>query len=175
MKRKTYCLILLLGLTAMVYGQNQTDENGKKHGKWIVYLDSYWKEIKDSSKASFYRYTVYDHGTNIYPMGPCGKKGWTLETTSTAKLLDGEFKWVNSRGQVSSTHSFKNGEYLNCKEYYTNGKVKQHFAYSMRYKNEPNTYCLYQYDKNEKLTFFVMRNGDNGWTFYQGSEDDVKK
>ena len=173
MKTKILSLIFVFGLTVLASGQNQLDANGNKHGKWTVYLDNDWKEIKDSSKASFFRYTVYDHGSNIYPMGPCGKKGWKLETTSKSKQLDGDYKWVTDKGQLSSTHSFKNGEYLDCKEYYANGKVNQHFAYSKQYKDEPNTYCFYQYDKSDKLKFFIMRNGKQGWTFYQASEDDL--
>lgn len=68
-------LFLFLGLTLNSLAQteklNQLDPNGKKEGKWIVYLDDYWNKV-DSSKASYYRFTWYDHGVNIHPMGTGG-------------------------------------------------------------------------------------------------------
>ena len=46
---------------------NQFDNQNKKNGKWIVYLDQKWNKV-DSSKAIYYRYTWYDHGINIHPI-----------------------------------------------------------------------------------------------------------
>jgi hypothetical protein len=75
---------------------NQLDEKGKKHGKWVVYLDENWDKLKDSTKALYYRYNYFDHGVSLYPMGPCGKKGWKLEqpqgATSQNKMLNGTYQ-----------------------------------------------------------------------------------
>ena len=111
MTTKSIFLILLFAVSANLLSQtknlNQTDSSGKKNGKWFVYLDKDWAELKDSSKAVYFRYTYFDSGTNVYPMGPCGKKGYKLETTTTGKLLDGEYKWFDAKGRLSSVHILK--------------------------------------------------------------------
>src|SRR6478735_7238402 len=96
----------LLALTTLISAQstpvNQPDSLGKKNGKWCVYLDKDWKKTNDSTSALYLRYTYYDHGTNIYPMGPCGGKGYKLQATTTGKLLNGEYKWYDAKGRLSS-------------------------------------------------------------------------
>jgi hypothetical protein len=156
---------------------NRFNTSGQKHGKWLVYLDNNWKEVSDSSQAVYRRFTIYDNGFNIFPMGPSGKKGWKLrpETAGNSGLLNGEYSWVKPNGEVNSTHSFTDGQYNDCKEYDSNGNMIQHFDFSKRYKDELNTYFLYQYDKNANLKrFYIMRNGREGWALYEFSEDDLK-
>jgi len=86
MKTKSILTIIVLTMTSLIFGQtsglNQMDAKGKKDGKWVVYLDKDWKKVDDSTKALYCRYTYFDHGTNIYPMGPCGGKGYKLEPSS---------------------------------------------------------------------------------------------
>lgn len=71
MKKLSLILLFLFALTTIGQAQdlNKYDEKGKKHGKWKVYLDKYWKVLDDSSKAVYYRYTFYDHGENQHQMG----------------------------------------------------------------------------------------------------------
>lgn len=177
---KNIYLLLFLNLNLIAFSQNDSlnrvDVNGKKHGKWLVYWDTNWRELKDSSKSVYHRYTVYDHGENIYPMGSCGGKGWKMESSGEplSKLLDGTYKWYNSKGHLSSEHLFKNGKYLDCKEYTADGKLSQHFAYSKIYKGQANTYGLYQYNKSN-TKYYIMCKGPSGWTFYECSEDDMPK
>ncbi|MFH0893377.1 MAG: hypothetical protein V2A54_02985 [Bacteroidota bacterium] len=170
-------LLFLTGLPFIASAQiNQLDEGGKKHGPWKMYLDEIWKETEDTSSAKYIRYTVYDHGTNLYPMGPCGKKDWKLEVfkPSKSKILDGDYEWKKSNGQISSKHSFKNGEYVYCKEYTNMGNMNQEFDYTKKYKNEPNTWCVTRYLSNGTSKFYIWRKGDNYWNLYPGSEDDMK-
>ncbi|MES2513337.1 MAG: hypothetical protein V4580_04305 [Bacteroidota bacterium] len=75
---------------------------------------------------------------------------------------------------MSSEHQFKNGVYLDCKEYNKDGKLSQHFAYSKIFKGQENTYGLYQYTKSN-TKYYIMCKGPNGWTFYGCSEDDMPK
>jgi hypothetical protein len=86
---KTITAILFLVVSLLSYSQtvklNQLDSAGKKDGKWIVWLDADWKKIDDSTKAVYCRYTYYGHGTNIYPMGPCGKKNWKWKQAMEAE------------------------------------------------------------------------------------------
>ena len=102
MKTQFKLTIILFVLNLFIFGQteklNQRDSNGKKDGVWIVWLDSDWKLAKDSMSAVYYRYNYFNHGANIYCMGPWGRKNNKLEGTpnsetkkGNAKLLDGEY------------------------------------------------------------------------------------
>ena len=178
MKTALLTLLLLIGFDATSFAQlNQYDSTKRKTGKWIVNWDRNWKEVKDSSKARYFRYNVYINGKDVYPMGPCGRKGWRLEGDTTAKFLDGRYNWYNDKGILTSTHLFKKGEYLDCKEYYPDGKtVQQHFAYGQKYRDWPNTWVLYMYDKDGKAKFFAFYNDKtNGWGLQQVTEADTKR
>jgi len=153
MKTKPILLILLLTLTTFIFSQtNQFDANGKKDGKWTIYLDKDWKSVDDSTKALFCRYTYFDHGTNVYPMGPCGGKNYKLESNSKNKVLDGEYKWYDTKGKLSSIHIFKNGEYISCKEYFPTGELSQHFDYTKKCEGQPHGWTVFIYDKKGNLT-----------------------
>ena len=177
--KKATLLFFFLSLIKFSYSQtiNQLDASGKKDGKWIVYLDKNWKHINDSTAATYFRYTFYDHGTNLYPMGPCGGKNYKIEITSNnsqsnekIKLLDGEYKWLDAKGQISSIHIFKNGEYISCKEFYSSGKLKHYFDYMKKWEEQPHTWCVYEYDKKGNIKFeSYMRKDKNGrWPSTRG-------
>ncbi len=179
---KKIASILFLILTISIYGQskmNQYNSSGKKHGKWAVYLDNEWKEIKDSSKASFIKYTYFDNGTNLYPMGP-RDKSWMLKnsngvsSTTGLVILNGEYSWIDKKGQLRAVDVFKNGEYVMHKFYYSNGKINQIFDYTKKYKGQDYTYTISEYNKDGKMKFYIHRNGTSGWMLYEGSEDDLK-
>jgi antitoxin component YwqK of YwqJK toxin-antitoxin module len=152
--------ILFLILNLFTFGQsesiNQFNVKGKKDGKWIVYLDKNWKKTADSSKAIFSRFTYFDDGTNIYPMGICGGKNYTLLPTSSNKkieLLDGEYKWYDGKGRLSSVHLFKNGEYVFCKEHYQSGQLNQHFDYTKKCDGQLHSWIMHIYDKKGSIKF----------------------
>jgi hypothetical protein len=130
---------------------NQLDDNGNRNGRWILYLDKDWKKIEDSTKALYTRYTYYDHGVNIYPMGPVGGKGYKLEGPADAKPLNGEYKWYNAKGQLSSVHVFKNGDYISCKEYFKTGELNQHFDYTKKCKDHEHGWTVFVYNKKGTL------------------------
>jgi len=111
----------------------------------------------DSAKAIFCRYTYFDHGINVYPMGPCGGKDYKLESTTSSdnpriKLLDGEYKWYDGKGKLSSVHVFKNGEYVSCKEFYSSGELNQYFDYTKKCEGQPHGWIVYIYDKKGNVT-----------------------
>jgi hypothetical protein len=166
-------LILIFSISSPVYSQselvNQFDSSGKKDGKWIVYLDKDWAAINDSTFAVSTRYTLYDHGSNIYPMGKCGGKNYVLkhaDSSSTLnKFLDGEYKWLDANGNLSSVHVFKNGEYVSCKEYFQSGNLSQHFDYTKKGDGQENGWTLYNYDKkgNIKYTYVFTKDENGQW------------
>lgn len=154
-----FALAISQFLSAQNSGLNQLDKDGKKDGKWVVYLDKNWKRMDDSSTAIYCRYTYYDHGTNIIPMGECGGSGFRLEktgittaATSNSKLLNGEYTWFDDKGILSSVHNFYDGEYISCKEYFNNGQVNQHFDYTKGCAGEAHSWTVYIYDKSGQLT-----------------------
>lgn len=40
---------------------NKTDDKGKRQGEWVIYYDSDWEEIEDSSNEEFYRKISYEN------------------------------------------------------------------------------------------------------------------
>lgn len=171
MKTKSIFTVLLLTFTTFLFGQiNQLDAQGKKDGKWTVYLDKDWKKVDDSSKALYKRYTYFDHGANIYPMGPCGGKGYKLEGDTKNKTLNGEYKWYDAKGKLSSVHVFKDGEYLSCKEYFPTGELSQHFDYTKKCEGQPHGWTVFIYDKKGNLTLTspTCKDKDGNWPKMRG-------
>lgn len=170
-----FALLISQFLTAQNEKLNQLDEAGKKDGKWMVYLDKNWKKIEDSSAAVYYRYTYYDHGDNIIPMGQWGDSDFKLEktettTTTNTKLLNGEYKWYDSKGILSSVHYFHNGDYVSCKEYFSNGQLNQHFDYTKGCAGEAHSWTMYIYNKSGELlrTDPVCKDKNGKWPKMRG-------
>lgn len=178
MKTQILSLLLFFGLIRVSIGQNDTlnrfDSNGKKHGKWIVYLNYYWTPLKDSSNAVYYRYTIYDHGEDIYPMGAWGRKKWKLEPSPSnsqqhekMKLLDGEYKWIDKKGRTNSIHYLKKGEYVWVKGFYSSGKLENYSSFTKTWYGHPNTYSIYEYDKKGNGKYYFMQKVGDRWGLYQ--------
>lgn len=155
-------ILPLLFAALFSYAQNETlnqfDAAGKKDGKWIVYLDSRWNKT-DSANAVFYRYTWFDHGVNIHPMGPGGGKNSRMETSTDTsaqpgriKLLDGEYKWYDAKGRLRFVHVLKKGEYVSYKELYPEGAVQTFFDYTKKCEDQPHSWATLIYDKQGNLT-----------------------
>ena len=59
--KKIFLLAAVL-LTCSLFSQeklNQRDAEGKKHGIWIVWLNTDWKLAKDSMSAAYYRLQLF--------------------------------------------------------------------------------------------------------------------
>lgn len=173
MKKQVTFLCLLLAMTIPSFCQNsdlnQKDANGKKNGRWVVYLDKDWRRTEDSSEAWYYRFTWFDRGTNVYPMGPCGRKGYRLEPSQAKSgkpaLLDGEYRWYDATGKLSSVHVFVQGEYVSCKEYFRDGKLSQHFDYTKKCEGDTLGWMVTIYHKNGqiKTTSATCKDENGNW------------
>jgi hypothetical protein len=111
--------------------------------------------LDDSSKAVYYRYTFYDHGENQHQMGRGGYRMVSSIDTSTQKgikILDGEYHWYDSRGNLRYIHILKNGVYMYYKEYYTSGELVKLFDYTRRAKGYPWSWYMMVFDKQGKIT-----------------------
>jgi hypothetical protein len=155
MKTLLLSAILLFVFATALFAQpapvNQFDAWGKKDGKWTVYLDKDWGKTTDSTSALYFRYTWYDHGINVYPMGPCGGKNYKLETATAGKLLNGEYKWYDGKGRLSSVHVFESGKYISCKEFFPTGELSQHFDYTKKCDGQPEGWTVFCYNKKGDL------------------------
>jgi hypothetical protein len=177
---KTLLLLFTFLLSQLASAQsekiNQLDSAGKRHGKWLRYLDQNWKTTDDSSKAAYVRYTFYDHGINLYPMGACGKKGWKLEApenpdkSSGIKMLDGEYKWYNEKGKLIFYHVFSKGEYVSYKEYYSSGKLHSSFDYTKHFSGQPHSWYMTEYDKSGAIKYegYTKKDEKGHWPLMRG-------
>lgn len=178
MKKLILLALFTITICNLSIGQelNKYDDKGKKHGKWIRYLDKYWKVVDDSSKAVFYRYTFYDHGLNVHPMGRGGSEGFKMaSTTDTSKqkgikILDGEYHWYDTKGRLIYIHILKNGVYIFYKEYYKTGELQTLFDYTRHAKNQPWSWYTIVFDKTGKVTYegYTKKGADGKWPPMRG-------
>jgi hypothetical protein len=179
---KNYLLALCMGIAVFSNSQNkinQLDSAGKKHGPWIVYLDNNWKEVTDSTKASFSRYAYFYNGINNQPVDPC-QQGWyflnnggnNLQRGRT-KLLDGQYTWTDNRGNTRCVALFKNGECQYFKWYYPSGTIQTYYNYTKNWKDQDHSYFISAYDKNGIATYSYWRKGPDGWGSLVSNKDGI--
>lgn len=171
--KKTAFRLLLLCATLSLQAQPPSRENGKeKQGPALVYLDAAWFKVKDSTKAAYCRYTYFEKGQDIYPMGPRDRK-WTLKHSGDetrmpcgAKLLNGEYVWVDKKGRTRSIDHFDAGHYVKYQWFYKSGQINQVFNYREHWRDEAHTYQVKLYSKTGREKIYYMRKGPNGWLLY---------
>lgn len=182
--KQVISLILFFGLAEFAFSQteslNQLDAAGKKNGKWIVWLNDIWKEVKDSSEASYCRYTRYDHGDNIYPMAMWGAKNWKLESSGgnnphigKVKLIDGDYKWVDNKGTVRSTHKFINGECVVNNFFRSSGELYDTYDYTKQWNGLAYTWLITQHDKKGGVKYFYSQKLKGKWVAVQDFTDSI--
>ena len=180
MKIKTVIAILILCISKMLSAQeekiNQFDSAGKKHGKWKRYLDAYWNVVDDTNKAVFWRYTFFDHGVNVHPMGAGGKKGWTMESDEKnpspgkIKMLNGVYTWRDKKGRVIYEHVLLDGVYVSYKEFFKSGKLQTHFDYNKHAEGQPLSWYITVYNESNKIVYegFTKKNEKGEWPKMRG-------
>lgn len=172
--KKQLLLLFLLGMIAIAHCQdlNKYDDKGKKDGRWKIYYDKNWTVVKDSSKATNYWYTHYDHGKRIYTEASWGCKSCKFQDSlfstdnSKIKLLDGKYTWYDKKGNISSEHYFVKGDPVWWKQYHPNGKLYLLFDYTKKCEGEPLSWYMYQYDKTGTLknTMPISKGCGGTWT-----------
>lgn len=179
MKALSFLISTVCFALTIAHGQteqlNQLDSNGKKDGKWILYLNGYGEKVRDSATAVFWRYTYYDHGTHIYPMGGFIGKNGKIESSSESKqtgkikMLDGEYKCFE-KGTLKFIHTFKAGEYISYKEFFSTGQICSYFDYTKHFERQPHSWYMYTYDKTGKVTYegWIKKNEKGQWPKMRG-------
>ncbi len=177
-----YSLFVCIALSSYSQSEalNQFDAAGKKNGKWVIWLDNYWREAEDSSKAVYCRYTRYDHGENIYPMAMWGLKNWKLEPaggnnsqTGKIKTLDGEYKWIDKKGTTRSTHKFNKGECVVNIFFRSSGTAYDKYDYTKKWNGLNYTWLITQYDKKGNTKYFYAQKYKGKWTAVQDFADSI--
>ncbi len=186
---KTVTLLLLL-ISSIAFGQteklNQLDSAGKKNGTWIVYYDSFLKGVKDSSKASYYRYTFYIHGFDIYIHYPGGRKSWKLVHTGIEsdhlgriKQLDGEYKWIDKKGIIRMFINYRKGYCTVVKSYFPSGALANAWDFLLQWHCQPHSSTYYAFNKNGEMkeVYYLCKDKDlakysmaSGWGLVGGSD-----
>ncbi len=177
LKKHLLSLLLLIVCVFSNAQLNKFDANGKKQGKWVRYLDMYWNTLEDSSKAVYFRYTFYDAGVNVHPMGAGGKhKGWKMRTTvDTAaqkgiKILDGDYRWHDPKGRLMYWHILKDGVYVSYKEYYETGELHTFFDYTKHVDGQPWSWYMIEYNKDGTIKHesFTKKDDKGNWPLLKG-------
>jgi antitoxin component YwqK of YwqJK toxin-antitoxin module len=159
---------------------NQFDSNGKRSGKWLIYVDKNWKEVKDTNVASFKLYELFLNGKANYHLIGKRKHEGKLESSidTINKLLDGDFKWYDKQGLLTDWYIFNKGDIVMHKYFSKNGDIKEYSDYNITYDNEPYSFGMYlnnyRRDQQNTYTFFIYRNGNRDWAFYEWDVNDSK-
>lgn len=167
------------GLTVGRDTLNQRDSTGKKNGYWVLYLNRSLHNKKDSNRACYYRYTYYDHGVNLYPMGGVDKK-WTLTHTpsnnkhmGTITELDGTFTWKDNKGITRAVITYKNGLCCIFRWFYPSGEEYYTWDYTRPFRKQAHTYTYYFYDKHRNIKYYYFRKINGQWLLIRGSKDEI--
>lgn len=156
MRIKLLIACILLSFSLFSQEQiNQRDADGKKHGKWIVWLDKDWKLAKDSMSAVYYRYNYFINGRSMYPMGPMDGKSEAKSNSNLKKgnalLLDGEYTWFHKNGKARFVNVLKDGWFVSYKEYRSDGTIEKFFDYTDHDQEQKYSWSMYIYNKKGEL------------------------
>lgn len=172
MKNPAFLFLFLCATLSLQAQPSNRRTSEKKQGPSLVYLDAAWFKVKDSTKAVYCRYTYFEKGENIYPMGPRDRK-WTLKHNGEetrmpcgARLLNGEYVWVDGKGRTRSIDHFDSGNYVKYQWFYKSGQINQVFNYREHWREQEHTYQVKLYSKTGHEKIYYMRMGPNGWLFY---------
>lgn len=160
-----------LDVISQTVSMNQLDSIGRKDGKWTVYYNSKGKEVSDSAQAIYYRYTWYEHGKNIQEFDWAGKGDNVIASDSSrqndaAKVLHGEYKITDKKGNIKSIHVFDEGEYVSYRSFYSSGALQEYCNFTNLFFEERHSYCKRVYSKTGRVKFYYMRDQPNDEDIY---------
>jgi hypothetical protein len=173
-----YILTLFISLFVInVFGQpaiRSLNKNGKRQGKWPVYLDNKWRSVKDTVNPTFIAYDKYVNGRSYCALIGKYKMPFRYETTASGKLLNGEYKWYDKKNRLKAVYVFENGETVTIDQYRKNGELEFHFDFKIIYDNNPYTYGMYWYYPKTGESVFFIRKDSLSSTVYKWDIADPK-
>ena len=141
---------------------NQYDDNGKKHGIWVEYLNENFRVVKKEKKAMFYRYVKYQHGVNFYQS--IIPKGYFSRTYIKSKSLNDSIRkpvllcgdyyiLITKKNKIYGKCSFSEGWLVNDTAYNWNGSIGAIINFTNKYNNIDYSFFKQLFDENGKLYF----------------------
>lgn len=177
-----FLIIAILFFSTTVKSQNDTlnafNAKGKKHGCWIQYINIVWNETTKENAVAYF-YNQFDNGQPLLDLkNQKWKKKYKLvcegntPTQGNPVVLDGQYKWYNTKGQLMNEEHYKNGNPVFMKSYnYSNNNFatqtyNEVLKFDKKYKHQKSSFYY------EELTYGVLRkayyfrNGERGWKAY---------
>jgi len=164
---KTFIIILTCIINS-VYSQikldtlNKYNDNRKKHGYWLTYLDTNLNACRDLKKAAYYGFDYYENGQLINPIqqfkNRIAKKVAFDKKPQIGNptILDGKYVFYDKLGNVEYVEVFNNGTTVTKTAYTYKRKTNILFSrevidYSKPYKNQINSFCFEYYLKSDTI------------------------
>jgi len=173
-------LTLTLLLSALcAQGQDLLDANGKRHGRWTVWMDANWKDVKDSTQAHYARYVHFDNGELLQMLNPIRQKDWKQEYEAQtaplavdSKLVHGRYSWYGAKGNLICVQEFNNGEPVSIDVYRANGSLDMRVDYTKRWMEQPNTAFVATQEKSGAVESYFWRKAEpTGWRSWPADKE----
>ena len=175
-----YIFILLIFSTNLTVGQIDTlngyNSKRQKNGYWKVFLDGNSNVVRDSTKAYFYGFELWDNGKKAYFFAKHSKvssySGPTLIKGHPIPI-SGTFKWFDHKGRPSLEEKYDNGHPIVFKSYHgqrnktdTTLYLFEEINYMKRYNNIPGTALYQEHSFDNLVKSYWFRQGEKGWRAY---------
>lgn len=180
-------LIVIFSLYSRSYAQinldlkidtlNNYNNEGKKHGYWIEFLNKRLVPTNKKKKAAYYGICYYENNARIYPnYGSNVTISYQVITNEVEdmkghpELLNGHYYKIQ-KGDTIESFFFKDGSLQLIKSYYGKKRMHYYFDYRKKYKGDILSYYLIEYDFDEKIKhsgFFTRIDGR--WCFINDNE-----
>ena len=164
MLKSLVCVIFLFSLAVKSHSQldtlNQTNEDDKKMGWWVVYLDEDFKITDDSTEAIRCMYNYYFEDIFLYRFGEgYGSRRFPIQfpeddtvTFRNCKLLNGSYSTYFKNGNLRSVLRASKGYLIDFKRYQRNGQLDFEVIYSAAC-GAPIQHCLKEYNKDGSMKY----------------------
>ncbi|MCJ8288346.1 MAG: hypothetical protein HRT58_03365 [Crocinitomicaceae bacterium] len=162
---------------------NQHNLKGKKHGVWIVYLDSLLSPVDSIYQAYFTGYESYDNGDRIFKYyegqnsdADSVSYNFVRPVKGSPELINGVFKWFTSDGRILEHEEYENGwpKYYKSYQYYAKDIQKCGFNevldWTKKYNGIEGSYYYEELLGDKVAMTGWFRKGKRGWRVYKIKE-----
>lgn len=185
-----YKILLFITGFSLLLGQNSIAQNdtlnkftpkGKKTGYWKVLLNNNVDPVDSLKDACFFGIELWDNGESVFThykkKGPNSKMKYdgVMPEKGNPKLIDGTFKWFNSKGFLETEETYKDGKPVYIKSYHVSknktdstNELFEDLDFTILYNNIPGTYYYKEHDfSTNTYKEYWFRKGRRGWRIYK--------
>lgn len=160
------CIIISEQLIAI----NSFDDNGKRIGKWLVYLDKNLHAVEDSTNYQFYKTANYVTGRPIGYVSYYYKSGKLYFQTPVRSLdpdvyVDGEIKYFSENGDTLKILNYYMG-YLEGPAIFNYQDGSPHFQGNFTNGKRSGIWKQWDKDGNYGIGKYSNDLPEGQWTFY---------